>query len=84
MVRYLPVILIALLMIYCVVEIAQANGQQVRNLPKWAWFVAVVFLPLAGCLGWLFLGRPISGPGKQPPPGRPRAPDDDPDFLRGL
>ena len=85
MVRYLPVILIALLMIYCVVEIAQANGQQVRVLPKWAWFVAVVLLPLAGCLAWLFFGRPVSSPGRQPPPRQPpRAPDDDPDFLRSL
>lgn len=83
MLRYLPIIAIVLLMIYCVVEIAQANGARVRILPKWAWFVAVVLLPLAGSLAWLFFGRPSAGP-NTPPHQPPRAPDDDPDFLRRL
>ncbi|WP_052462170.1 PLDc N-terminal domain-containing protein [Nigerium massiliense] len=41
--------------------------------------------PGVGALGWLVLGRPtppVSSGGRPPKP--PRAPDDDPDFLRGL
>lgn len=84
MLRYLPIIAIVLLMIYCVVEIAQANGTRVRVLPKWGWFVAVVLLPLAGSLAWLFFGRPSREAGGPPHHRPPRAPDDDPDFLRNL
>ena len=34
-----------------------------------------------GAIAWLVVGRPVR---QQPPRRRPRAPDDDPDFLRGL
>ena len=83
--RYLPIIMVALLTIYCVVEVAQAEPYSVRRMPRWMWATAVICLPLAGALCWLFLGRPTAetlGKKKQPP--RPKAPDDDVDFLRGL
>ena len=84
--RYLPIIIVALLMIYCVVEVAQAPRFAVRRMPRWAWATAVICLPLAGAVGWLFLGRPnAESLGKKAKPEcRPTAPDDDPDFLRGL
>jgi hypothetical protein len=84
--RFLPLVIVALLTIYCVVEVAQAAPYAVRRAPRWLWAVAVICLPLAGSLGWLFLGRPTAQSrgeaGKVP--GRPSAPDDDVDFLRGL
>ena len=46
--RYLPIIIVALLMIYCVVEVAQAPKFAVRRMPRWAWATAVICLPLAG------------------------------------
>ena len=46
--RYLPIIIIALLMIYCVVEVAQAPRFAVRRMPRWAWATVVICLPLAG------------------------------------
>ncbi|MFW6598204.1 PLD nuclease N-terminal domain-containing protein [Propionibacteriaceae bacterium Y2011] len=82
MARYLPLIIIALLMIYCVVEVAQAPSAAVRRMPKWMWAVTVICLPLVGSLCWLFLGRPTKeslGEGS-----RVVGPDDDPDFLRRL
>jgi sorbitol-specific phosphotransferase system component IIC len=84
--RYLPIIIVALLMIYCVVEVAQAPRYAVRRMPRWAWATVVICLPLAGAVGWLFLGRPnAESLGKKTrPERRPAAPDDDPDFLRGL
>jgi hypothetical protein len=84
--RYLPIIIVALLMIYCVVEVAQAPRFAVRRMPRWAWATAVISLPLAGAVGWLLLGRPNAESlgKKKTGPRRPTAPDDDADFLRGL
>jgi hypothetical protein len=73
-------------MIYCLVDIATSEGGQVRNLPKWAWFVLVLALPPVGMLLWLFFGRPprtyargdrwpgtpASGFGVESAPRRPR------------
>jgi hypothetical protein len=84
--RYLPMIIVALLMIYCVVEVAQAPRFAVRRMPRWAWATAVISLPLAGAVCWLLLGRPNAESlgKKKVERRRPTAPDDDPDFLRGL
>jgi hypothetical protein len=85
MARYLPIIIVGLLMIYCVVEVAQAPPYAVRRMPRWLWATAIICLPLAGAVCWLLLGRPTpesSGIAKPKPP--PKAPDDDIDFLRGL
>lgn len=85
MARYLPIIIVALLMIYCVVEVAQAPPYAVRGMPRWLWATVVICVPLFGALAWLFLGRPTAdslGTKKQQRP--PKAPDDDVDFLRGL
>lgn len=83
--RFLPIIMIALLTIYCVVEVAQAPPYAVRRMPRWLWATAVICLPLVGAVSWLLLGRPTSttrGNAKKRP--QPKAPDDDVDFLRGL
>lgn len=83
--RYLPVILLALLTIYCVVEVAQASPYAVRRMPRWLWATAIICVPLLGSLSWLFFGRPTGNtPGRGRRTGRPIAPDDDVDFLRGL
>ncbi|WP_375432387.1 PLD nuclease N-terminal domain-containing protein [uncultured Friedmanniella sp.] len=83
--RYLPIIIVALLMIYCVVEVAQAPTYAVRRMPRWLWATAIICLPLIGAVGWLFLGRPnAESLGTRTPRSRPSAPDDDADFLRGL
>ena len=83
--RYLPLIIVALLTIYCVVEVAQAQPYAVRRMPRWLWATAIICLPLAGSVGWLFLGRPnAESLGKTARRPQPKAPDDDVDFLRGL
>jgi len=79
--RILPLVLLALLVIYCLVEVAQAHPSRVRLLPRWLWVVLIIALPGLGAIVWLFIGRPVRN---RPPPRRPPAPDDDPDFLRGL
>jgi branched-subunit amino acid transport protein AzlD len=84
--RYLPLIIVALLTIYCVVEVAQAQPYAVRRAPRWLWATAIICLPLIGAVTWLFLGRPTAATIGKPSAkaGRPKAPDDDVDFLRGL
>jgi hypothetical protein len=85
MARYLPIIIVALLMIYCVVEVAQAPPYAVRRMPRWLWATAIICLPLAGAVCWLLLGRPTpESSGTAQPKEPPKAPDDDIDFLRGL
>jgi hypothetical protein len=46
--RVLPVVIIALLTIYCLVEVAQADPGRVRLAPRWLWAAAVIVLPLVG------------------------------------
>ncbi len=83
--RYLPIIIVALLMIYCVVEVAQAPTYAVRRMPRWLWATAIICLPLIGAVCWLLLGRPnAESLGTRVQKVRPVGPDDDPDFLRGL
>ncbi|MGH3471819.1 MAG: PLD nuclease N-terminal domain-containing protein [Nocardioidaceae bacterium] len=84
--RFLPAILLIVLAIYCLIEIAQSDPHEVRQLPRSLWAL-VVLVPLVGPIGWLVYGRPN---GDEPVPATPRkrphlvAPDDDPEFLRNL
>jgi hypothetical protein len=69
------------LLVYCLIDCLQTDSLLVRNLPKLAWVALIVLVPVAGSIAWLVAGRPL----RQPPrPAGTIAPDDDPDFLRGL
>ena len=81
--RVLPFVILALLVIFCVVEVAQADPNRVRLLPRWLWAACIILLPLVGAVGWLLFGRPVSRASNWPT-RPPRGPDDDPDFLRRL
>lgn len=84
--RFLPVILLIVLAIYCWIEIAQSDPDQVRQLPRGLWAL-IVFVPLVGPIAWLVYGRPNGTDvvhTATKPKARPLAPDDDPDFLRRL
>lgn len=99
MIRLLPFVLEAILLVFCLVDAILAAGAGVRNLPKWAWILLIILVPIAGPIAWLVAGRPrasrrpqVSGPPQtagypqfeRPERQRPRAPDDDPDFLASL
>ena len=69
--------------IYSLIECAQSDKYNVRALPKGAWLLIILLLPVIGAVLWLFFGRPRSPePGAEPQRGR--GPDDDPQFLRNL
>jgi hypothetical protein len=96
--RGVPVLLLALLWLYCLFDAISADPARIRNLPKGLWVLIVVLLPDIGSLLWLVAGRPqgaarslpSTGNTGVPPeydrPGRAVAtnPDDDAAFLEGL
>lgn len=71
--------------IFAVVDAAFADPRRVRALPKPVWIIAILVLPVVGWLLWFLVGRPRRGNGRGSTSGsaapRPRAPDDDPEFL---
>ena len=82
------------LAVYALVDLVQTPDEDVQGLPKLVWVVLIVLAWVVGPVAWLLAGRKgrgVSGmllpPAGGSPGGRPRrviAPDDDPDFLRGL
>ncbi|CCH74359.1 PLD nuclease N-terminal domain-containing protein [Nostocoides australiense] len=88
MIRFLPGLLALVLAIYTLVDCVQTPEEAVRGLPKVVWVFVILLFPFAGPAGWWFAGRPktYALPGRANPnqPPRPKGPDDDPDFLRGL
>jgi hypothetical protein len=72
--------------IFTTVFASSAEKSEVRLLPKWAWVVLCALLPFFGGLLYLMVGRPLrANPGPSSGGrGRVIAPDDDPNFLRGI
>jgi len=76
------------LLVYALFDLIATPRDQVRGVPKPLWFV-LILAPIVGPMAWLFYGhhrvwRPPSGGRPAPRPYRPKGPDDDPDYLRGL
>jgi hypothetical protein len=96
MIRFLPVVVELFLLVFCLIDCIQTPDHEVRNLPKLAWILLILVLPLIGGIAWLVAGRPQQQGGNRQVPWpstrtagfpeyeRPRravAPDDDPEFL---
>lgn len=86
MLRYLLLLLVVGLAVYCVIDVVRSDERRRRGLPTLLWLAVVVLVPVAGSLAWLVLrgAGDGAGPGPRSRPSRPVAPDDDPDFLRRL
>jgi hypothetical protein len=79
----LPFVLLLVVTVFALVDSIMTPRDQVAR--KGWWVAAVVLLPLVGPLAWLTVGRRTRRrPGDQRRGRPPIAPDDDPDFLRGL
>ena len=87
------------IMVIALIDIITTDDTAVRGLPKFAWVILVVMLPLVGALVWLAVGRPTaderprrqhSGAASEFPeydhPGRyvPQDPEADREFLQQL
>jgi hypothetical protein len=68
----------AVLTVFAVVDCALTERFRVRALPKWAWLLIALLVPVVGPLLWLVIGR---GSARTRPVTRVIGPDDDPDFL---
>lgn len=96
--RALPALITIVLMVYCLIDCIQTDESRSRNLPKMAWVLLIVFLPVVGSVAWLVAGRPERSttpttgwpsrtagfPEYERPARRQLAPDDDPAFLAEL
>lgn len=82
--RALPLIILIALTVFAVIDAILTPRDQLPG--KVWWVLGIVLLPVVGPLAWLTVGRRArrgtGGTGGTPQP--PVAPDDDPDFLRGL
>lgn len=56
---YLGLIYLVILVI-ALIDIIKTDDAAVRGLPKFAWVILVVMLPLVGALVWLAVGRPAA------------------------
>ncbi|HEY5223110.1 MAG TPA: PLD nuclease N-terminal domain-containing protein [Microbacteriaceae bacterium] len=72
---------VAVVYIYTIVDCALFDRGRVRGLPKWAWIFVVILFPLIGSALWFLIGRSSRNAATSI---RSSAPDDDPEFLRGL
>ena len=79
-------LVLLVLWIYCIFDVISSDDSLVRNLPKMAWLVIVVFIPTIGSVAWLALGRPPyaswrpGGYESRPPRPRVMGPEDAPNF----
>ncbi|GGO52810.1 MULTISPECIES: PLDc N-terminal domain-containing protein [Streptomyces] len=88
MLRYLPFLLVLAVWIYAFIDVLNTPEKEVRHLPKVVWVIIVLLFGevLLGPIAWFVTGKKRAPAGGRS--GRPRggwvAPDDNPDFLKGL
>ena len=58
MIDVLPEIVTVVFLIFCLIDCIQTDSILVRNLPKVAWIILIIILPLIGGVAWLVAGRP--------------------------
>ncbi|SEQ47050.1 Phospholipase_D-nuclease N-terminal [Lentzea xinjiangensis] len=88
-------VLVLGVVIFAVVDVITTDDGSVRNLPKTAWLLLVLFFPVVGSIAWFVAGRPVrpgrarfGAPERRAPEHdrqgrfRPANPDDDEEFLR--
>ncbi|MGY5766171.1 PLD nuclease N-terminal domain-containing protein [Brachybacterium sp. DNPG3] len=61
MLRALAAVVSLGLTIFALADCIQTEDRVVRGIPRWAWIVLIVLIPLAGPLTWLLVGKDRSG-----------------------
>lgn len=82
--RVVLILLSIAIQLYGLIDCAQREDSDVRRLPRWGWLIIIVLIPTFGAVAYLIAGRPKRPGNGGKKPKRSVAPDDDPDFLRGL
>lgn len=65
-------LLIFALMVVALIDAITRRDDQVKHLPKFAWVIFIVLLPLLGSVLWFTIGREWSAPGEPMSFGDPR------------
>ncbi|GIG44530.1 PLD nuclease N-terminal domain-containing protein [Dactylosporangium siamense] len=91
--RALPFLIVLVATLVALIDCLSTDRDDVRGLPKAVWCLVILLLPVVGVIAWFFAGRPLateepagvaSAGGTRRRQTKPVAPDDDPDFLRGI
>lgn len=70
--------------LWAIFDVISTDEAMVRNLPKFAWLMLVIFLSSIGAVAWLLLGRPENAgfrPGDTTPRQRFTGPEDGPSWA---
>lgn len=67
--------------VFTVIDLLMTDRTRLRALNKPLWALIVIVLPVLGGILWFVLGK---ARGDQAAPAGRLAPDDDPEFLKGL
>ena len=87
MVRLFVFLAAAQLVLVVLGLISALSAAKVRAMPRFAWVLIILLVPLIGPVCYFLFGRPLPAPREGAPPrrpSRPSSPDDDPDFLRSM
>lgn len=76
-------VVLVIITVYALVDCSLLPRERVRGLPRWAWVLVILFVPVIGPVLWLLVGRGRRSAGIRRT-SRTSAPDDDPDFLKNL
>ncbi|WP_433057318.1 PLD nuclease N-terminal domain-containing protein [Dactylosporangium sp. CS-033363] len=87
--RALPFLIVLVVTLYALIDCLSSERGDIRGLPRPVWFLVILLVPVIGPIAWFVAGRPrsleqragvVAGRARK----RVTAPDDDPDFLRGI
>jgi hypothetical protein len=72
--------------VYAVIDWAfRSKTTTPGSLNRWIWLAVIILIPIAGPAAWIILSLIAHAEGTDtPPPDAPRAPDDDPEYLRHI
>lgn len=83
--RYLlPALFEIALVTYCIVDIIQHRDEKPHGFAKVFWVIVVLLFVYVGSAVWIILKIRDFGATSRPQPRSPRAPDDDPEYIRWL
>jgi hypothetical protein len=75
------VVAVVVLTIYAIIDSALIDRSRIRGLPRWAWVLVNLLLPVIGAVLWFTIGRARRSSRVE---FHSMAPDDDPEFLGRL
>lgn len=70
--------------VYTLIDCVRTDSLRTRGLPKAAWVLIVLLIPLLGGVLWLIIGKDRGNRTPAKTGSRPMYPDDDLEFLKSV